>query len=115
MSIAIYMDVHMDGAITRGLRARGVDVLTAQEDGADLFSDAALLDRATSLKRVLVSHDGDFLVEAAFRQKNSIPFAGIIYAARSKTNVGICVRDLELIGKTCEPVDLENQLWRLPI
>ena len=34
LMVALYMDVHVKEAITRGLRRRGVDVLTAQEDGA---------------------------------------------------------------------------------
>ena len=32
MSVALYMDEHVHRAITVGLRLRGVDVLTAQED-----------------------------------------------------------------------------------
>jgi len=53
------MDVHVRWAITAGLRRRGVDVLTVQEDGAARFEDPALLDRATQLGRVLVSQDDD--------------------------------------------------------
>ncbi|MFL6215812.1 MAG: hypothetical protein ACJ74J_18155 [Blastocatellia bacterium] len=41
------MDVQIRRALTEGLRLRGVDVLTAQEDGADELSDHELLDRAT--------------------------------------------------------------------
>ena len=59
MSVALYMDVHVRWAITAGLRRRGVDVLTAQQDGAARFEDPALLDRATQLGRVLVSQDDD--------------------------------------------------------
>ncbi len=33
MPIAFYMDEHIPMAITLGLRMRGVDILTAQEDG----------------------------------------------------------------------------------
>ena len=47
------MDVHISAAITEGLRLRGVDVLTAQEDGARRLPDPALLNRATELGRVL--------------------------------------------------------------
>ena len=32
--VSLYMDVHVDKAITLGLRRRGVDVLTAEEDGS---------------------------------------------------------------------------------
>ena len=35
MSVSFLMDVHVQSAITTGLRRRGVDVLTAQEDGPD--------------------------------------------------------------------------------
>ena len=43
------MDVHVPLAITEALRQRGLDVITAQEDGARRFDDPALLDRATEL------------------------------------------------------------------
>ena len=33
MAHALYMDTCVESAITNGLRARGVDVLTTQEDG----------------------------------------------------------------------------------
>ena len=33
MSVHLYMSVHVRRAVTAGLRLRGVDVLTAQEDG----------------------------------------------------------------------------------
>lgn len=34
MSLRLYMDANVPRAIAEGLRLRGVDVLTAQEDGA---------------------------------------------------------------------------------
>jgi predicted nuclease of predicted toxin-antitoxin system len=57
MSIALYMDHHVPRAITLGLRMRGVDVLTAFEDGASELSDPEVLDRAGALGRVLFSQD----------------------------------------------------------
>ena len=53
MSVKLYLDVHVRRAVTAGLRLRGVDVLTAQEDGAREYDDASLLDRAAELGRVL--------------------------------------------------------------
>lgn len=47
MPIGLYMNAHIPRAITVGLRIRNVDVLTAQEDGADTLSDPELLNRAT--------------------------------------------------------------------
>ena len=49
MSINLYIDVHVRRAVTRGLRLRDVDVITAQEDGADEFADGELLNRATQI------------------------------------------------------------------
>jgi hypothetical protein len=52
VTVKLYMDVHVRWAITDGLRRRGVDVLTAQEDGGATLADPLLLDQATSLARV---------------------------------------------------------------
>lgn len=49
------MDVHVPYGITLGLRLRGIDVLTAQDDQHELAADTELLDRATALRRVLFS------------------------------------------------------------
>lgn len=57
MSLSLYMDVHVQGAITDALRSRQVDVLTAQEDGARTTADEDLFERTTLLNRVLFSRD----------------------------------------------------------
>jgi hypothetical protein len=54
VSFPLYMDVHVPYAITRALRQRGVNVLTAQEDGTTEWDDPPLLDRATELGRLLL-------------------------------------------------------------
>ena len=63
MSQPLYLDVHVPFPATRQLRIRGVDVLTAQDDGTTELSDPALLGRATELARALVSQDDDLLVK----------------------------------------------------
>ncbi len=50
------MDVHVPYAITRGLRLRGVDVMTAQEDGAGELSDTAILLKTSSQKSLSNQH-----------------------------------------------------------
>jgi len=52
MAQALYMDVHVPSTVTVGLRRRGVDVLTSQEDGTREADDVALLQRATDLGRI---------------------------------------------------------------
>lgn len=53
ISLALYMDENIPRSITTGLRLRGVDVLTVQEEGRTSFTDPIILDRATELQRVL--------------------------------------------------------------
>ena len=86
--VAFYMDVHVKEAITRGLRRRGVDVLTAQEDGSARLDDSALLDRAAALNRLIFTQDGDFLIEANRRQTNGEYFVGVLYQHQQTTIIG---------------------------
>ena len=51
MSLSLYMDVHVPAAITDGLRRRGVDVLTSQEDGTREADDSELLRATRELRR----------------------------------------------------------------
>ncbi len=115
MAIAIYMDHHVPRAITVGLRLRGVDVLTAYEDGTSQLDDPALLDRASELRRVLFTRDDDLLVEATKRQKEGTPFYGIIYAHQLRVSIGACIEDLEIIAKVGEAEDLMNGVKFLPL
>ncbi|MBW1695430.1 MAG: DUF5615 family PIN-like protein [Deltaproteobacteria bacterium] len=109
------MDQHIPRAITEGLRLRGVDVITAYEDGADKMGDAELLDRATKLGRVLFTQDNDLLSECARRQKEGIPFSGVIYAHQMRVSIGACIHDLEIISKAGEVEDLSNRIQFLPL
>ena len=115
MAIKLHMDHHVPRAITVGLRLRGVDVVTAHEDGASQLDDSALLDRATSLGRVLFTQDDDLLVEATRRQREGIHFSGVIYAHQLRASIGRCVDDLEIIAQAGEPEDLINRVEFLPL
>jgi predicted nuclease of predicted toxin-antitoxin system len=115
MTVALYMDVHVHRAITMGLRIRGVDVLTAQEDGYRQAGDDVLLDRATELQRVLFTQDEDLLAEAKRRQMQGAFFAGVIYAHQLRITIGRCVQDLELIASAANPEEMANRVEYLPL
>ena len=115
MAIAFYMNQHVPRAIMIGLRLRGVDVITAYEDGASEMDDSELLDRAGELERVLFTQDDDLLVEATKRQREGTPFRGVIYAHQLRVSIGTCVHDLEIIAKAGEPEDLMNRVQFLPL
>jgi uncharacterized protein with PIN domain len=109
------MDVHVPYAVTVALRLRGVDVLTAQEDGAGRFTDAELLDRAAETDRILFSQDDDLLRKAAARQHSGRSFRGLVYAHQLSMTIGQCVEELELIARSTQLAEWSNQVGFLPL
>ena len=108
------MDVHVRRSITLGLRRRGVDVLTAQEDGHERATDPELLDRSGALNRIIFTQDDDFLVEAHRRQLAGEPFAGVIYSHQT-CSIGRCIADLEVVAKVGEADDFRDRVEYLPL
>ena len=115
MSVAIYMDEHVPAPITLGLRERGVDVLTAQEDGHGGDPDEAVLSRATALNRVLFTQDQGFFREASERQEQGAQFAGIFFAAQHRLSYRQLIEDLEYVAKCSQQEDWVNQINSLPL
>jgi hypothetical protein len=109
------MDHHVPAAITSGLRRRGIDCLTAAEDGAERRQDPDLLARATELQRVLFTMDDDLLAIAAECIRSGRTFAGVVYAHQLEITIGQAVRDLELLVSVYGPADMENRVERLPV
>jgi predicted nuclease of predicted toxin-antitoxin system len=113
--VRLYMDVHIPAAITEALRQRGVDVLTAQEDGSRRLPDNQLLNRAMVLGRALFTEDDDLLAEAAGRQTRGEPFAGVIYIRDRQLRIGRCADDLEVIAKVSTSEEFANWVQYLPL
>jgi predicted nuclease of predicted toxin-antitoxin system len=114
MLVGLYMDVHIPGAITEGLRHRGISVLTSQEDGMREASDETLLIRAAELSRLLVTQDEDFLRLAPKWQSLGQPFSGIAFA-RSGSSIGRLIEDLELLFSCAADDELRNQVIYVPM
>ena len=114
MALVLYMDHNVPRAITAGLQRRGIDVLSAYEDGAHALEDAAVLDRAQELGRVLFSRDDDLLREATRSQREGISFGGVIYAHQREVSIGRCIVDLHVIAEASEPEELRDRVIFLP-
>ena len=108
------MDVHVPLAITRALRRKGHDVLTAQDDGTTRLPDPDILLRAGALGRVLFTQDDDFLTEAARLHRAGAAFATVIYAHQF-TGIGVCVADLALILAAMLPDEARGEVLHLPL
>jgi hypothetical protein len=109
------MDVNVSYAVTVGLRLRGVDVLTAQEDLSSGLKDSELLTRSGSLGCILFTQDDDLLREAAQRQDAGKSFAGLIYAHQLNVTIGQCVNDLELISRLTDLKEWTDRVGFLPL
>jgi predicted nuclease of predicted toxin-antitoxin system len=78
------MDHNIQSAITQGLRRLGIDVITAQEDGAAQRDDELILARATEMGRLVFTHDDDFLAIAGRWLREGREFAGLAPSPRRK-------------------------------
>jgi hypothetical protein len=115
MPLAVYADVHVPAAVTDGLRRRGIDVLTSQQDGTRRAEDVLLLQRSTHLGRLLVTQDEDFLVLAASWQAAGWEFAGLVFAPQDSQRIGRYIEDIELLAACCDSREVVNQVFHLPL
>jgi uncharacterized protein with PIN domain len=99
--VRYYTDEHVSKAVARGLRERGVDVLTVAEAGMLGASDEEHLARARSEDRVVFTQDVDFLRLAS----SGVRHAGIAYAPQ-QTPVGEVVRGLMLIYQVMDAAEM---------
>jgi hypothetical protein len=88
MAVGLYFDVHVDRAIAEQLRRRQVDVLTAQDDGANQLADDLLLERASQLGRPIVTHDIRFKAMAEDWQRQLRSFFGLIFGHLVQVPIG---------------------------
>src|SRR5262245_9664468 len=112
--IEYYFDENIDGPVARGLRRRGINVLTAQDDGHRQTDDRVSLDRALSLSRVMFSQDEDMVLEAVRRQRTGESFAGLVFAP-IRLPFRKYIDDLELIASVMTLAELTNMIIYLPL
>lgn len=115
MAHAFYMDVHVPSAVTTGLRRRGVDVVTSQEDGTHESIDETLLERATELGRILFTQDDDLLAIASHWQQQSREFAGLVFCHQLGPGIGIIIQDLELLALCGDDDEVRDHVIHLPL
>jgi hypothetical protein len=108
------MDVHIPQPITEQLRRRGVDVLTAIEDGAATLPEDELLERTKVLGRVLFTQDIRFKALAQDWQREGREFACLIFGHQLRGTIGEFVRDLELIAQVSAWDEWVNMVEHLP-
>ncbi len=91
--IRFFFDQHIPSAIARGLRRRGVDVLTAQDAGRCGLPDPDQLQFATAGQRVMMTFDPDYLALHA----SGVTHAGIVWCPATKYSIGQLIQLLFLL------------------
>lgn len=101
--IRYYTDEHVAKAVIRGLRQRGVDVLSVVEANMLGAKDHEHLQLALAERRVIFTQDYDFLQLSALGHAHS----GIVYAAQH-TPVKDIIKGLMLIYQVLEAEEMNN-------
>ena len=112
---AIYFDVHVPTPTANQLRRRGVDILTAQEDGAARLADFDLLVRRTAVGRVLFTQDIRFKARGLDWQREARLLAGLIFGHRLHGSIGQYVCNLELIAKAAKREEWIGRVEKSPL
>ena len=103
--IRFYTDEHVAKAVIRGLRQRGVDVLTTPQADTLHATDEAHLKFALDEQRVIFTQDDDFLKLAATGK----PHAGIIYAPQH-TPISQIIQGLMLVYQVLEAEEMMDNI-----
>ena len=108
--IRLYADENVDDRIVRGLRQRGIDVMTAVGAGMMGKPDSEQLSFATRNGLVLLTSDQDFLRLHLQWLREGKTHAGIIYYSQFHVSVGICISGVKLIADFLTPEEMRNHL-----
>jgi hypothetical protein len=115
MPVPLYTDIHVSQVVVDQLRERGVDVLTAFNDGGLQRADGEILERARALGRVIFTHDVELKQAAETWQAEGRLFAGVLFGMVLQGNIGRFVSDLERLAKGSDPADWANTIEYVPI
>lgn len=112
MLMRLYIDEDaMDHALVRGLRARGVDVVTVEEAETSGDDDRSQLIYATQQGRVLYTRNlKDFCQLHAEYMAEGQQHPGIVVIYRQRYSVGEQIRRLMTLIQNRSAEDMENVL-----
>lgn len=104
--IRYFLDQNVHGGTGPGLRARGVDAVSAQDLDRCGLPDPDQLAFATAAGRVLVTHDTDFLVLHAA----GVPHAGIAWMPAPRASVGPLIAALAVLHAVYEAHEMVDRV-----
>lgn len=112
--IQLYADENVDEGIVRGLRLRGLDIITAVDAGMTGKTDSEQLSHAFMHGRVLLTSDQDFLELHLRWMQEGRQHAGIIYYSQYRVTIGTCIWGVKLILDVLSSEEMQNHLEFIP-
>jgi predicted nuclease of predicted toxin-antitoxin system len=116
-AVSFLFDEDCNGRIVRGVRRRAptLETVTALEAGLSGAADEAVLHRAASDNRVVISHDYRTMrARAEDRLRAGLPMAGLILIPQD-VQLGKVIEELVLIAETTSPEEWQGQILFLPL
>lgn len=111
MQLNFYADENVPIAVSKGLKRRGINILTVQEVKLLSKNDWEQLKYASQQQRVIITHDSDFLT---LIRKEKIEHQGILFFTR-QVGIGEAVEEIERIWLTYSAEDLQGAVLFLPM
>ena len=91
--IRFHLDENVDPVVALSLRQIGIDVTTSRQANLLSKSDMAQIEFANAERRVIVTHDDDFLI----LDSQGVEHYGIIYSQKNIRSVGYLIRMITLL------------------
>lgn len=116
-ALRFLFDEDCNGRIVCGARRRAptLNTVTALEAGLGEATDDAVLGRAASESRAVISHDYSTMrARAEDRLRAGLPMAGLILVPQSM-QLGKMIEELVLIAETSSPEEWQGQIVFLPL
>ena len=110
-------DENFNGNILTGLRQRyhDVDIVRIQDTALQSAPDSVVLDWAAEERRIILTHDVQTLVNAAYeRIKRSLPMPGVILVPNTLA-VGAALDNLEIAIGAGQPEDFTDCVTFIPL
>lgn len=107
--VTIQADEHIPYAVVKGLRSRGVEIYSLDEEDLKGILDEPLLQFCLEQGRILLTNDTDF-IELTKSRKH----AGIIYLTEQLTPIGEIIRSVLLILNRHANEEFPNSIFYIP-
>jgi hypothetical protein len=105
-TLRLHLDENIDPRVATALRSRGIDLTTAAEAGLLHAVDEDHLTFAEAERRVILTHDADFLrLDAA-----GYHHYGIAYSHPERLSLGELIRRVVLLWEVYDPAEVEGRV-----